>query len=314
MQDDAVERGSEPGDAVLAGCGGQRLVEPVKLTEDTRGSGLGGDPDGLPTDSGSQGHVACTRMGTGGTSEADAAVPAVCGRKYRDGAVEAGCGLLIVAECSEGAGSGGADVCRIEPRTPDAIGARATEKGECGVVSPVGFTAFTEYGMCMGLVQNGDDFETAPGPGGAPGGGEAEGVGRMTGVDRELGLTAEDVRGEISVAGDVGSVERFRGATVGGAFVADVLGEPACQLFVSRLQGEKFDGLGATGGAASRGKGDEVFLQRRQQVPGTDEVVGLDHHPAELREVLEGRPHLGEFGGSRRRRGRDGCRNQAGDP
>ncbi|EST31693.1 hypothetical protein M877_06040 [Streptomyces niveus NCIMB 11891] len=39
------------------------------------------------------------------------------------------------------------------------------------------FSAFTEYGIRMSTVQNGDDFETAPGSGGAPsGGGEAEGV------------------------------------------------------------------------------------------------------------------------------------------
>ncbi|MFF5824974.1 hypothetical protein ACFY8Q_26020 [[Kitasatospora] papulosa] len=179
----------------------------------------------------------------------------------------------------------------------------------------MGLTAFTEYGVRVGLVQNGDDFETAPGPGGASGGcGEAESVGRMTGVDGELGLTAEDVRGEIGVAGDVGCVQCFRGVAVGGALVADVLGEPACQLFVSRLQGEKLDSVGATSRSTSCGKGDEVLLQGGQHVPGADEVVGLDHDPAELREVLEGRPHVGEFGGSRRRRGRHGCRSQAGDP
>ncbi|MFD6994415.1 hypothetical protein [Streptomyces sp. NPDC059943] len=89
------------------------------------------------------------------------------------------------------------------------------------------FSAFTEYGMRMGPVQNGDDFETAPRSGGAPsGGGEAESVGRVSGVGCELGLSAEDVRGEIGVASDKGSVERLRGMAVGCAFITDVLGEP----------------------------------------------------------------------------------------
>ncbi|MDT0461366.1 hypothetical protein RM550_37675, partial [Streptomyces sp. DSM 41527] len=78
--------------------------------------------------------------------------------------------------------------------------------------------------------------------------------------------------------------------------------------------GEKPDGVGATGGSAPCGKGDEMLPQRRQNMPGTDEVVGLDHYPSELREVLEGRAHVGEFGGGRLRRGRDSSRSQAGEP
>ncbi|MFD5769057.1 hypothetical protein ACFWIN_24980 [Streptomyces sp. NPDC127049] len=90
------------------------------------------------------------------------------------------------------------------------------------------------------------------------------------------------------------------------------MSEPACQFFVARLQREELDGVGATGGSASCGKGGEMLVQGRQHVPGADEVVGLDHHPAELCEVLEGRTHVGEFGGGRRRRDRNGCRSQAG--
>ncbi|EST31694.1 hypothetical protein M877_06045 [Streptomyces niveus NCIMB 11891] len=135
----------------------------------------------------------------------------------------------------------------------------------------------------------------------------------MSGVDRELGLSAEDVRGEISVASDKGSIERLRGVTVGCAFIADVLGEPARQLFVARLQGEELNGIVATSGSTSCRKRDEVLLQRGQYVPWADEVVGLNHHSAELREVLERRVHVGEFCGCSRR-GWDGCRSQTGEP
>lgn len=235
--------------------------------------------------------------------------------KRRDGAVEAGCGLLVFAECGEGACAGGVDMGGVEPGAPNAVGVRATEEGECGVVGPAGFVAFTRHGVGMGLVQDGDHFETTSGPGGAPGGGgEAEGVGGMSGVDRELCLAPEDVRGEVGVSGGVGGVECLRGMTAGGALIAYVLGEPARQFFVSRLQGEESDGVGATGRSASYGEGDEVLLEGGQHVPGADQVVCLDHHPAELREVLEGRPQVGEFGGSRCRRGRDGRRSQAGEP
>lgn len=211
--------------------------------------------------------------------------------KRRDGAVEAGCGLLVFAECGEGACAGGVDMGGVEPGAPNAVGVRATEEGECGVVGPAGFVAFTRHGVGMGLVQDGDHFETTSGPGGAPGGGgEAEGVGGMSGVDRELCLAPEDVRGEVGVSGGVGGVECLRGMAAGGALIAYVLGEPARQFFVSRLQGEESDGVGATGRSASYGEGDEVLLEGGQHVPGADQVVCLDHHPAELREVLEGDP------------------------
>lgn len=314
MQDDAVERRPELGDAVLGGCGGQLLVEPAELTEDPCGTSLGGDAHGLPTDSGSQGHVACACMGTGSASEVNTTVPTICGRKHCDSGVEVRRSLLIVAKCSQRAGSGGADVRRVEPGPPDTVGTRAIEEGERGVVSPVSFSAFTEYGMRMSTVQNGDDFETATGAGGAPsGGGEAEGVGRVSGVDRELGLSAEDVRGEITVASDKGSVKCLRGMTVSCALITDVLGEPPRQLFVARLQGKELNCVVTTSVSASYPKREKVLLQRGQHVPGADEVVSLNHHSAELREVLERRAHVGEFCSCRHRR-RDGCRSQTGEP
>ncbi|MEI5032313.1 hypothetical protein RB201_03570 [Streptomyces sp. S1A(2023)] len=167
----------------------------------------------------------------------------------------------------------------------------------------------------MSLVQNSDDLQAAPGPGGASGSGsEPEGVGGMSGVNGELGLPAENVGREVGVAGDMGSVQCFRGVTVRSAFVADVLGEPACQLFVAGLQREEFDGVGTTGGSTPCGKGDEILLQGGQHVPRADEIVGLNYYSAELCEVLERRAHVGQIAVGRRRRGRNGSRSQSGEP
>lgn len=74
MQDDVIERGAELRDAVLRSCGGEH---PVELADDPCGPGLGGDPHGLPADTGSQGHIACARMGTCCAGEVDTAIPAI---------------------------------------------------------------------------------------------------------------------------------------------------------------------------------------------------------------------------------------------
>ncbi|OKJ07104.1 hypothetical protein AMK20_27315 [Streptomyces sp. TSRI0261] len=254
-------------------------------------------------------------MGTSGASEVDAPVSAVRGWKHRDGVVEAGRGPLVVTERSEGAGSGCVDVRGIEPGTPDAVGVRTGEKGQSGVVCLMGFTNFPEHGMGVSLVQNGDDLQSAPGQGGASGsGGEPESVGGMSCVNGELGLSAENVGREVGVAGDMRSVQCFRGVTVRSTFVADVLGEPACQFFVAGLQREEFDGVGTTGSLTPCGKGEEILLQGGQHVPWTDEVVGLNYYSAELCEVLERRAHVGQIALGRRLRGRNGSRSQSGEP
>ncbi|WP_330174498.1 hypothetical protein OG875_13690 [Streptomyces sp. NBC_01498] len=72
----------------------------------------------------------------------------------------------------------------------------------------------------------------------------------MPGVNRELGRSAEEERGEISVASNKGSIDRVRGMTVGCAFITDVLGErPRQSLVVSSKQG--VNGFVATSGPMS---------------------------------------------------------------
>ncbi|MFD7419083.1 hypothetical protein ACFV6M_01345 [Streptomyces californicus] len=126
----------------------------------------------------------------------------------------------------------------------------------------MGFTTFAEHCVCVSLVQNRDDLQTTTGTRSASRrDGEAESVGGMSGVDGELGLASENVRGEIGVPGDVGDIECFRCMTVGSALVANVLGEPACQLLVPCFEREKCNGVGAMCGSAPRGEGGEMLLE-----------------------------------------------------